>query len=101
MSIDYNLAKKLKDSGFPQKLHYISRYETDGYLDQELNNPIGHRVATPTLSELLNACGGRNLKLTADSKGTWYAGSYLYAVSSEGKTPEEAVAKLWLALNKK
>jgi hypothetical protein len=70
----------------------------------------------PTLSELIEACGDKFESLykvygiTASAKSSGKAGGYeAIAVQvnefSEhqwewGKTPEEAVAKLWLSLNK-
>ncbi len=82
--MDYKLSKRLKESGFP--------------------NNYGHPCAgclcndaEPTLSELINACGGNNKALMGGSDGKW-----AYAIDGklgqEGSTPEEAVALLFLAL---
>lgn len=85
------LAKKLKDAGFP----HIG--ETTTYF--------------PTLEELIEACrvGLYSLEQFCDKKG-WLAKPFPdYAdelgldsgLEVEGKTPTEAVANLWLKLNNK
>lgn len=90
--MDYELAKELKDAGFRQDLERKPIWVRD--LD-------GTMLTLPTLSELIEACRGSFFRLTyadgweasSDSGGKWtYVG---------GLTPEEAVAYLWLALNKK
>lgn len=86
------LAHQLREAGFP--------YPPDiaEFIEQKFKEGFS---VMPSLRELLMACGGKNLKLTADASGRWYAYSYINAVGTEGDTPEEAVAKLWLKLNKK
>lgn len=115
----YELAKQLKDAGFPQKLHPLTglMYE-DGspnipihcangkvcYCPEHTGEPYS---VIPTLSELIEACGDgfRLLRYSPPhefSNGTWYAGTGDDSKGDLiGKTPEEAVAKLWLELNKK
>ena len=129
MQVSYELAKKLKDAGFPQDCgrHHgtkkvirrrtsvkfptkegIKRFRASVGIDVGKQDPC----AIPALSELIEACG-EEVFLTncigfADrykSKQGWIA-SKSYGVEKpedlgEGKTPEEAVAKLWLALNDK
>lgn len=53
----------------------------------------------PNLSELVRACGPRfdMLALRSAGEGAWEARGE--DISSHGTTPEEAVARLWLALN--
>lgn len=108
----YELAKELKEAGFPQEDHH---HGTDDFIGEE----AGEMVAIPTLSELIEACGDGILLFKGH---TWIAvrfnGCYgiyddvgippysgwiddMFDNYSEGNTPEEAVAKLWLALNKK
>ena len=155
----YELAKKLKDTGFPQNEHLLKSCDeykealprdiglvfhrddcglhrtfdysiyptptpddwTQGkvraswimsreYLDSEEGKH--YTVYCPTLSELIEACP-REIPAyddwTADftlrsNDEKWDAGYYLFEDWKEmetGKTPEEAVANLWLALNKK
>jgi len=87
--------KQLKDAGFPWNENY----------------PCGHcgydnGSNSPTLSELIEACGDRMMNLERVIDGgidgkerLWWAGDKNN--SNGGETPEEAVANLWLAINKK
>ena len=119
--INYELAKKLKEAGFPQNNSefYYSPYilinsemkEPEFVLHYKLSplhsDYCGTKgsISCPTLSELIEACGGGFQKL--EKVETWSAywcpkdddGSGLKIES--GKTPEEAVANLWLELNGK
>lgn len=92
----YELAKELKDAGFPQGL------------PRGLND-----VYFPTLSEIIEACGDRFVKLEKSTRQTgereisdcWVAMGLLQEpkeyIARQGATPEESVARLWLLLNKK
>ncbi len=113
----YELAKQLKDSGFPQEdkhwywctftfpetLWCINALEKKG-LDKEYEC----MTAAPTLTELIDACGDKFKSLETDSGNWWYAGagdwlnpvSRIREYSEGGPTREEAVAKLYIALNK-
>lgn len=100
--IDYSLAKQLKDAGFPQ----IKAYGQ--YLPDTESGRIDVAYA-PSLSELIEACGKDFNCLVHTTNGGvdsdkefWSAGVDAISINwSNGHTPEEAVAKLWLALNKK
>ena len=119
--INYALAKELKDAGFPQNKCGGDKY------DCCVHNPgeqVGHEeiVHFPTLSELIEACHPAAMDgfvLQTGNTDEWEAGA-LYAghfdlwpllkdedgfvhfdLNIKGQTPEEAVARLWLALNKK
>lgn len=88
--MNYELAKKLKEAGFPKQLTKGLYFPNDVYL--------------PTLSELIEACGEgfHNLE---KFKIKWMANGCKYPDENntylvEGSTPEEAVANLWLVLNK-
>ena len=70
------LARDLKNAGFPQ---------------------VHERI--PTLSELLEACGANFFELTRYHDG-WAAVSTSPTLECRGKTHEEAVGRLWLALQK-
>ena len=120
MSIDFELAKELKDAGFPQEktafvfyivktgnaepVHLLRvRYGLSGYSDKEV---LGCFDA-PTLEELIEACGREFYSLVHEisRKGEWRTFSTpddqnTIAVQYSS-TPEEAVARMWLALNKK
>lgn len=113
----YELAKELKDARFPQRPHTPLSIPRMGI--QEIEH-----VDLPTLSELVEACGEGfeslaripNVQLLNGRTGE-PIGVYWYAYPTEeaytgdcvvdccgyksGTTPEEAVARLWLALNKK
>ena len=114
----YKLAQKLKDAGFPQEYH-------DCVGDWE-GNCVCHNdrwekdVMKPTLEELIEACGDGFRSLTYHSDKTkvngklkinnrrWMAKAGGRSVVSEfphrlfnARTPSEAVAKLYLALNNK
>jgi predicted nucleic acid-binding Zn ribbon protein len=99
--MDYTLAKKLKDAGFVQKgKGYIERW------DFAQDEPL----YIPTLSELIDACGERFEELNKIGHGIkpkWNAASYSCEECGwdgmevgRGLTKEEAVANLWLAINK-
>ena len=102
--MDFALAKALKDGGFhqsgkgtrvapPEKI--IVRRDDFAYV--------------PTLEELIEACPKRivnhQFALRHYGNSRWIAGHVLYEdwtqAQGTGKTLAEAVARLWLALNKK
>lgn len=103
--IDYNLALKLKDAGFPQKSSdndciYITASES------LVDYKIWNGAYVPTLSELIEACGDRFWRIQKNMiihNGQWSAVSNNPegAEVANGATPEEAVAKLWLAINER
>lgn len=112
--MNYELAKKLKDAGFPQKNQ--EREKEHEWVCQHA--PGGHIVTAecdrcyqPTLSELIEACGEdfwELQRLTVPPYPRWYAEAHfpyltndgIESVCVDGLTAEEAVAKLWLALKK-
>ncbi len=151
MSISYELAKKLKENGFPQKEaqswedineaspweNYMNTRNTEGrhgtfdssiigypetepdffeqgkyrpsarfkreYLDSEEGKRF--TVYVPTLSELIEACKLKlnpteTILLEIHTDGA-IARIHNYSWMSTGSTPEEAVALLYLELNKK
>ncbi len=103
--MDYSLAKELEDAGFPQDgKNYKTCTDTS-------DSALGERIVHPTLSELIDACptemGNATFVLGSADKGrVWVAcyfdfGSNRCAELNEtGQTPEEAVARLWLALHR-
>ena len=89
--MDYEVAEKLMDAGFPQ----VGKGSSIGPLDK-LVWRSGDRVYVPTLEELIQACGENFCSLHKLHDGwlvTANSGQSCYA-----KTPAEAVARLWLAL---
>lgn len=101
--MNYELAKKLKDAGFPNSRAW-------------LDNGAGYWVdkgefvyEVPTFSELIEACGDC-LSHIKKYNGNWWAVSHCghkehetdgNNIEEAAPTPEEAVARLWLALNRK
>ena len=98
--MNYALAKKLKDAGFPQKLSFPLDEKNREDLEEKGFDPDIH---FPTLSELIEACGDGIIMVSRNSKNQWFAekGITLETITEEGSTPREAVARLWLALNVK
>lgn len=100
----YELAKRLKDAGFPQK--QCSFLNCRHGMDVDV--PCCYN---PTLSELIEACGENFIRLdmlTNSHPHKWQAlAGNNGGLGAEGKytgygsTPEIAVAELWLALNTK
>jgi len=94
--MDYALAKELKLAGFPQ----IRREGFFLYSEQLPYAPrASEKVYAPTLLELLDACGDRFYGLRRTNEG-WEASDGEQAFIDPCKTADEAVARLWLALNK-
>jgi len=94
--ITFELAKQLKDAGFPLKEATFS----DEFLKCTSFDGVTVYVS-PTLSELIEACGDKSVLVI--TIGTAFT-TVLHGESGlicNGSTPEEAVAKLWLELNKK
>ena len=90
----YETAKKLKDAGYDFR-----------YLSDDDKDPIGFPLvwtwSVPTPSELIEACGESFYNLVKQQ--VWVARAYNEKEDEyvgTGNTPEEAVAELWLALNK-
>lgn len=98
----YELAKQLKDAGFPQAKKLGGQF---------LGESMEVLVYSPPLSELIEACGKKLGSLYRSATGDWMAhtdmawhkdfGLREKSMFERGDTPEEAVARLWLALNKK
>ena len=83
--MNYELAKKLKDAGFPVKLC-------------ECEATYVH----PTPEELMEACGEGFKCLLLDPKdGSWVASDNVigHKYQGRGKTIKEALTKLWKNLN--
>lgn len=109
--MEYELAKELWEADYPFKRRGDATQVTCMCIDDVCDGPFGREFRLegnlypePTLSELIEACGDRFSRViqTFEPKG-WEAKStdVPQRIERKGKTPEEAVAKLWLALNKK
>ena len=122
--MNYELAKKLKDAGWPQpdkkgdnyggksnegyspdgvKIDYSEEF---GWTASKMSDYFPEIIYVPILSELIEAC----TKLTKDGDfhleamhGRWGASTCWKEKDDweNGNTPEEAVAYLWLELNNK
>jgi hypothetical protein len=106
----YELAKELKDVGFPQKDHVLSEDDGKGW---PMDVPPYQWPYVPTLEELIEACGDTedrfHLFSAADNnhqpwEAQWrlsdtFAGSHNWMTGS-GSTPTEAVARLYIALKR-
>ena len=121
----YELASKLKNAGFPQEVEYGSVVFSDGTkidynicdsddmdkttggynpkLNKESTTALPNITVSPTLSELIEACGDR-FDCLRKVDNIWQCGEIsmfeVWATISEGSNPKEAVAKLWLEINK-
>lgn len=106
--MNYELAKKLKDAGFPQRVGENGwawcPYDEDG--KEELWETITEfDIRCPTLSELIEACvklskdGDFHLEAMHDRWGASTCWKHSKDEWENGDTPEEAVANLWLKLN--
>jgi hypothetical protein len=100
--MDYELAKQLKDRGFPTKCQSLQTVFTDKD-DFTLFD-------APTLEDLIESCPTNIGKATfvlgsADQGKEWVACYFDFVTNrgsefnESGSTPAEAVAKLWLALH--
>lgn len=113
--MDYKLCKELKDAGFPQKSYYGWYFETPTVRVMAKGHDIPNPdwPLCPPLSDLIEACGERFICISKNpfedkkSDELWVATAYGTGIERSvkytwsGSTPEEAVAKLWLTLNKK
>ncbi len=125
--LSYNLAKELKDAGFPQD---IKSGDMSCGCEDRMKDSISRgeniklvfdcrheRVYIPTLSELIEACGKAFCSLDRlEDVDKWIATRFYPTYKSNSddsysllvnkistrsyNTPEEAVAHLWLDLNK-
>ena len=109
--MNYELAKELKEAGFPQQADkWYSHNGVEWVLGTDpVTTTENGFVVAPNLSELIEACGDEFGALSDHSgflstegvKKKWCAHSRHHTSMGLGDTPEEAVARLWLALNKK
>lgn len=101
------LAKELKNAGFPQSagLGRETTFFKPSYVKGEAYNKEvvdDLFIRDPSLSDLIEACEGKRFHLMKDEisgNDLWFA--YNEEITCKGSTPEEVVAHLYLALNKK
>jgi hypothetical protein len=96
--MNYDLAKRLKDAGFPQEAQGIFSFPPAGSMDE--TSRMRGVAYEPSLSELIEACG-TPFRLTSYSIGVWNASDKVTSDGhmGTGQSPDEAVANLWLAIN--
>lgn len=109
--MNYKLCKKLKDAGFPQMVAGGGYFlDPDHEVHGEQITFRGDVVYVPTLSELIEACGEDFDLIRREELESWLGGTRWCCMGNPddyginqyyGSTPEESVANLWLALNKK
>ena len=97
MRLSYELAKRLKDSGFPQGGDELTRFIQPDGKSGAWHATSDDAVKVPTLSELIEACGKHFWKLEATREGEWLVESPEFRVVR--KTPEEVLVRLYLKLN--
>lgn len=103
MNYEYELAKKLKENGFPQT-GFSGRWATpDRPTPDLIEEIIAEQCYIPTLSELIEACGDRFEKLLKGEQGFVAFPPMEYCIKNKyvahhTEFPEEAVANLILAL---
>jgi hypothetical protein len=118
--ISFALARELKNAGLTQRNNSNSAYFINDHLkirredalrmwygdkskvgmDLDLSKEV---VYSPTLTELIEACGAPFYLCCTDT-GHWRAANTANGASGqtgEGETPAEAVARLWLLLEVK
>lgn len=103
--MDYKLALKLKEAGFPQhfetgyhRAYYDEATQKQVFIFKSLGKEI---ILKPTLDDLIEACGDEFDFLERFDDGKWNAIGINYHDSGLCDSAIEAVAQLWLALNKK
>lgn len=124
--MNYELAKALKDAGFPQKqeMAYWMKHDAEEpfAIHPQWDNrtvqsyregyPLSEVVAAPTLEELIEACGDKLYTIKKVHRGGergWIAGKdaeqtaqYVrWDIMEFGPTINIALTNLWLTLNKK
>ncbi len=102
--MNYELAKQLKDAGFPFDFGEEMIFDTS---PPQWNVKHYGFTRKPSLSELIEACGDITFTLIRKYNGIFEVfnsniqSSESWTLMCSGSTPEEAVSLLWLALNKK
>jgi len=124
----YKLALQLKKAGFPQArkgmildrtINSGKQHGHEGDINSYEYQKLKNECFIPSLSELIEACEGRITSLEFKINGVVAKGVIFYGQKyadevftkenmqpdeyflTTGSTPEEAVANLWLSLNKK
>lgn len=100
--MNYKLAKKLKEAGFPQKGKGENKYEDGTKVPSGAVSSKTYSCYIPTLSELIEACKGElNLYNLSNDLNHWIADHKNPFRTGHGNSLQEAVANLWFQLNEK
>lgn len=107
----YELAKELKDAGFPQEGEGSVLFDPYCLETGKVHDTSHCEAYVPTLSELIEACGEKfGVLLRRDKEANYdekiFPPNWIWGAASKefydqhvfAATPEEAVARLWLAL---
>ncbi len=99
--MNYELAKKLKDNGFPQE--GINKDRGFGVKVDKNGDFSGvtEPIVFPTLSEIIEACADNLVSMHKAYTGGWFVLGKEIGKKYHGSTPSEAVANLWLVLHEK
>jgi len=115
--MNYELAKQLKEAGFPLRYGVAAEYMREKEMNPELlrkyetaldslkelySKDTKEYARIPTLSELIDACGKKicAIEFEEDAMLAYFiSDDGVEYKQGRGKTPEEAVARLWLALH--
>lgn len=104
--IEFELAQKLREAGYPQKLGRCSHMDVTG----RIHSKPGYRTAhIPLLHELIEECGDDFVQLIRFSSTQWSVtpsskkkGDSFIELEARftGKSPWECFAKLYIAIKK-
>jgi len=89
--MDHELLRQLHDAGYPLKPYPEWAAAKDG--------PLAPQFISPTLEELIEACGEKFYRLDRTPIGTFCAFAVHMDDDGAGDIATEAVARLWLALH--
>jgi hypothetical protein len=106
--VSFEIAKRLKAAGFPQRFTGGTAFNEQGLAMQRVGEgqwiTQNTEVSIPTLNELIKACGesfGGLEHLPYETRNKFRAyKQHPETLSGYGETPAEAVARLWLLMNK-
>lgn len=90
--MNYELALELKNAGFPQN---GTNYTPDHGGSEDT------AAYYPSLEELIKACGDQFYSVVFATDRDWRAFGEASRMHADGATPIEAVAHLYIAINKK
>lgn len=103
--ISHDLAKKLKEAGFPQVstgFNGLGYYKDGTRFGTVLQGKIDSLIVyIPNLSELIEACGEESVVILTIGNGMCTVLHGKTGIAVNGPTPEDVLSELYLAINKK